>query len=405
MITFTNKTAALLLLLAPALLLAEPKKSTAAQPEGFHELKIGDVAPDFELIGVDEETHTLKDYAEADLLMVAFLSNHCPTSQAVEGRLKKLVKEFKGRGFKLVAINPNDPAALRPDELGYSKYNDSFPEMKRHAKEQDFNFDYLYDGDTQKTALAYGCLATPHVFLFDKERKLRYQGRLDDSRYADEATVTAPDARNAIVALLGGKPAPVEITKPHGCSTKWIDKRQQVASDNEKWEKGEVEVELIDAKGVAALRKNDTKKVRLFNVWATWCGPCVKEFPELVATSRKFGLRDFELITISMDDPKEMPAVKAFLEKNNAIVPDKLKPSLQAEGRKGNAYLFNEASSEALMQALDTEWPGPIPHTLVVAPGGEVIFRHNGEIDGDELRAKILEHMGRFYVPEPEAKP
>jgi thiol-disulfide isomerase/thioredoxin len=193
----------------------------------------------------------------------------------------------------------------------------------------------------------------------------------------------------------------VAETKPHGCSTKWLGKRDQVVTDNDKWEQGEVEVEWIDAKGVAALRKNDTKKVRLFNVWATWCGPCVKEFPELVATSRKFGLRDFEFISISMDDPKELPAVKAFLEKHNAVVPDKLKPSLKAEGRKGNAYLFNEASSEALIQALDPEWPGPIPHTLVVAPGGEVIFRHNGEINGDELRAKILEYMGRFYVPEP----
>jgi thiol-disulfide isomerase/thioredoxin len=407
MITTMNKHAVFLLAaLMPAFVTAEaPKAKKSAMPEGFHELKIGDAAPDFELIGIDEEMHTLQDYAEADLLMIAFLSNHCPTSQAVEGRIKQMVKDYKGKGLKLVAINPNDPAALRPDELGYSKYNDSFPEMKRHAKEQDFNFDYLYDGDTQKTALAYGCLATPHVMIFDKERKLRYQGRLDDSRYADDATVTAPDARNAIEALLAGQPVPVEVTKPHGCSTKWIDKREQVAADNAKWENGEVEVELIDAKGVAALRKNDTKKVRLFNVWATWCGPCVKEFPELVATSRKFGLRDFEFISISMDDPKELPAVKAFLEKYNAIVPDKLKPSLKAEDRKGNAYVFNEASSDALIEALDPEWPGPIPHTLVVAPGGEVIFRHNGEIDGDELRGKILEAMGRFYVPEPEVKP
>ena len=400
MIPTMNKSAILLLAtLLPVLANAEaPKSKKSNMPEGFHELKIGDAAPDFELIGIDEEMHRLKDYEGADLLMIAFLSNHCPTSQAVEGRIKKLVKDYKGKGLKLVAINPNDPAALRPDELGYSKYNDSFPEMKRHAKEQDFNFDYLYDGDTQKTALAYGCLATPHVMLFDK-------GRLDDSRYADDATVTSPDARNAIEALLAGQPVPVEVTKPHGCSTKWIDKRPLVTADNEKWEKGEVEVELIDAKGVAALRKNETKKVRLFNVWATWCGPCVKEFPELVATSRKFALRDFEFISISMDDPKELPAVKAFLEKYNAIVPDKLKPSLKAEGRKGNAYVFNEASSDALIEALDPEWPGPIPHTLVVAPGGEVIFRHNGEIDGDELREKILEHMGRFYVPEPDAKP
>lgn len=406
-----NAPALLLLssLVLPALLsaaeaTAKPKKA-GALPEGFHELQIGDSAPDFELIGVDEEKHTLNDYAEAKLLLVAFLSNHCPTSQAIEGRLKKLLKDHKGQGLRVVAINPNDPAALRPDELGYSLYNDSFPEMKRHAKEQEFTFPYLYDGDTQKTALAYGCLATPHVFLFDQERKLRYQGRLDDSRFADEATVTSPDARLAVEALLAEKPVPVAVTKPHGCSTKWIDKRSQVTADNEKWEKGAVEVELIDAAGIAALRKNDTRKVRLFNVWATWCGPCVKEFPELVATSRKFGLRDFEFISISMDDPEKLPEVKAFLEKQNAIVPDKLKPSLKAEGRKGNAYLFKEASTDALVQALDPEWPGPIPHTLVVAPGGEVIYRHNGVVDGDELRAKILEHMGRFYQPEPAPKP
>lgn len=402
-----NKFAYILLaVLLPALIHAEtPKAKKSALPEGFHELKIGDAAPDFDLVGIDEEKHTLKNYEDADLLMVVFLSNHCPTSQAVEGRIKKLLKDFKGKGLKVVAINPNDPAALRPDELGYSKYNDSFPEMKLHAKEQGFTFPYLYDGETQKTALAYGCLATPHVFLFDKERKLRYQGRLDDSRYADEATVTSADARNAIEALVAGQAVPVEVTPPHGCSTKWIDKRKQLAADNEKWEKGEVEVELIDSKGIAALRKNDTKKVRMFNVWATWCGPCVEEFPELVATSRKFGLRDFEFISISMDDPKTIDEVKEFLEKNNAVVPDKVKPSLQAEGRKGNAYVFNEASHDDLIKALDPEWPGPIPHTLVVAPGGEVIFRHNGPVDGEELRAKILEHMGRFYVPEPDVKP
>jgi thiol-disulfide isomerase/thioredoxin len=299
-----------------------------------------------------------------------------------------------------VAINPNDPGALRPDELGYSKYNDSFEEMKLHAKEQDFDFPYLYDGDTQATARAYGCLATPHVFVFDKERKLQYQGRFDDSRFGDDSTVTSPDARNAVEALLAGQPVTVAETKPHGCSTKWAQKRDTVKTDDEKWAKGGVHVELIDAAGVAALRKNDTKKVRMFNVWATWCGPCVEEFPELVKTSRKFGLRDFEFISISMDDPKTKDEVKKFLEEHNAIIPDKIKPTLAKEGRKTNAYIFSEANSDSLIKALDPEWPGPIPHTLVVAPGGEVVFRHNGEVSGDELRSKILEHMGRFYVPE-----
>ena len=372
--------------------------------EDVKPLKIGSAAPDFNMPGIDGKQHALTDYAKADVLVIAWMSNHCPDSQASEGRVKKLVEDMKGKNFALVAINPNNPEGLRPDELGYSKYNDSLEEMKLHAKEQGFNFPYLYDGDTQATAHAYGCLATPHIFVFDKERKLRYQGRLDESRFADEATVTSPDARNAIEAVLAGKEVTVTETKVHGCSTKWLSKKDGVAKDDEKWEKGTVEVEPIDAKGVAALRKNDTNKVRMFNVWATWCGPCVKEFPELVKTSRKFGLRDFEFISISMDDPKTIAEVKEFLEKKNAIVPDKLKASLAKEGRKGNAYVFSESNSDALIAALDPKWEGPIPHTLVVAPGGEVIYRHNGEVDGDELRGKILEHMGCFYVPEPERK-
>ena len=162
-----NKFAYILLaVLLPALIHAEtPKAKKSALPEGFHELKIGDAAPDFDLVGIDEEKHTLKNYEDADLLMVVFLSNHCPTSQAVEGRIKKLLKDFKGKGLKVVAINPHDPAALRPDELGYSKYNDSFPEMKLHAKEQGFTFPYLYDGDTQLPgSMSYNTARTRWTF-------------------------------------------------------------------------------------------------------------------------------------------------------------------------------------------------------------------------------------------------
>jgi thiol-disulfide isomerase/thioredoxin len=272
--------------------------------------------------------------------------------------------------------------------------------MKLHAKEQGFNFPYLYDGETQAVAKAYGCLATPHVFIFDAERKLRYKGALDDSRYADAATVKSHDARNAVEALLAGKEVAVTETRPHGCSTKWLTKKSGVVADDEKWAKAEVDVETIDAAGVAALRKNGTKKVRLFNVWATWCGPCVEEFPELAKTARKFGLRDFELITISMNRPEEKADVKKFLEENRAANPDKTKKTLKDEGRTTNSYNFEGESQDDLIKALDPEWPGPIPHTLLVAPDGTVIWRHNGEVDGEELRGKVLEYMGRFYKPE-----
>jgi peroxiredoxin len=365
-------------------------------------LAIGAAAPDFRLLGIDDKQHTLADYSNADLLVFAFLSNHCPTSQAIEGRVKKLVKDYRSKGLTLVAINPNHPDGLRPDELGYSKYNDGFDDMKKHAREQDFNFDYLYDGETQAIAKAFGCLATPHVFIFDSQRKLRYQGRLDDSRYADESTVTSPDARNAIEALLSGKEVATPTTKPHGCSTKWLEKKSLVTADNEAWEKGSVEVAPITAEAVAKLRQNGTGKLRLFNVWATWCAPCVEEFPELVKTSRKFGLRDFELITISLDDPKRDAAVKTFLEEQNAILPPKLKPTLAKEGRTTNHYLYQGSNTADLNAALDPEWQGPVPYTVLVGTDGSVLKRWHSPIsDGEALRNDILEIMGRFYVPEP----
>ena len=371
-----------------------------AHAEDVMPLAIGSPAPDFNLPGIDGKQHTLADYKKADVLMVVFLSNHCPASHGCEPRLLKLFADYKGKGLDVVAINPNNPIGLRPDELGYSKYNDSFDEMKLYAKDAKFTFHYLYDGETQATAKAFGCLATPHVFIFDKERKLRYQGRFDDSRYKDESTVTSPDALNAVEALLAGKEVPVKETTPYGCSTKWLTKKDLVKADNEKWAKADVIVETIDAAAVAALRKNDTKKVRMFNVWATWCGPCVEEFPELVKTSRKFGLRDFEFISISLDDPADLKTVKKFLDQNGNVLPSKLKPSLKEEGRNTNCYVFKGANNDELIKALDPEWKGPIPFTLVVGPGGEVVYRVNEEVDGEKLRQTILDYMGDSYVPE-----
>lgn len=375
------------------------RKFADAAPADIHVLKIGDPAPGFSLPGIDGKTHALADYKDAKLLMIVFLSNHCPDSQASEGRIKKFVEEMKGQSFALVAINPNHPDALSPEELGYTKYSDGFDDMKKHAAEQGFNFPYLYDGETQATAKAYGCLATPHVFLFDAQRKLRYQGAFDDSRFADPATVKSSAARNAVAALLAGKPAPVEVTRPHGCSTKWLYKKQHVAEQIEKWRHTPVDVAVIDAAGVTALCKNGTPKLRLINVWSTSCAPCIHEFPELVMTARRFSTRDFELITISTDEPKDAAKVKAFLEKQGAAPPERVKRSLKGEGRTTNSYLFGGADMNAMMNILDPQWPGGMPHTVLISPDGRVLWRQNGVLDGDKLRAAILGYLGRFYKP------
>lgn len=374
-----------------------PAKATDSAPPG---LKIGDRAPDFQLRGIDGRKHSLADYAKADVLMIAFLSNHCPDSNSTAPRLIAFAKQVAGQSFALVAINPNHPDAVSVDELGYSNYSDGFEDMKRYSADMGFVFPYLYDGETQSTARAYGCLCTPHIFVFDRERRLRYKGHFDDSRFADPSTVTSTEGRDAVEAMLAGRPVPVAETAPHGCSTKWLSKKQGIAAKIKRWDSTPVDIERIDVAGIEALRRNGTKKLRLFNVWATWCVPCVEEFPTLVEAARRFSQREFEFITISADDPAQLPRAKAFLEKQGAGLPPRLVASLKEEGRRTNSYVFTGASMAALMRGLDPEWPGGIPHTVLVAPDGRILWRHSGIVDGDELRRQILAVLGLYFTPD-----
>ena len=370
-------------------------------PADAKRLALGDAAPDFHLKGVDGKMYSLADFpaSKAPVLMVVFLSNHCPYSHAAETRLIPLAKEFSGQGLAVVAINPNSPEGVAVTELGYSKYNDSYEEMILYAKDAGFPFPYVYDGDTQQTAKDYGCLATPHVFLFDAQRRLRYAGRVDDSRFEDLKTVKSLDARNAVVEMLAGKPVTVAKTAVVGCSTKWNSKKGDIVLAEEKWKAEPVDLAKIDAVGVAKLAQNSSNRLRLINVWATWCAPCVAEFPELVSLSRRLGNRDFEFVSLSLDDPKLEPQVKIFLEKQHAVPPGRLKRLLKAEGRDATNYLYTEASTDALVKALDPEWPGPLPHTVLIAPGGKILYRHNGPVNSTELLARIVDALGPYYTP------
>jgi thiol-disulfide isomerase/thioredoxin len=217
-------------------------------------LPIGSPAPDFSLPGVDGKTHKLADYASSKILVIVFTCNHCPTAQLYENRIKRLAADYRDKGVALVAIEPNNPAAIRLDELGYTDVSDSFDEMKIRAAYRHFDFPYLYDGDTQSVARAYGPQATPHVFIFDSERKLRYQGRIDNSQR--ESLVKTQDARNAIDALLAGKPVQVTHTGVFGCSTKWISKEAGRVEEMKKIEAEPVTVTLATADDLGKLRNN-----------------------------------------------------------------------------------------------------------------------------------------------------
>ncbi len=375
-----------IVILASALVPAAP--SAAAEGPAIPTLAIGAKAPDFDLPGVDGKRYSLASFAKAKVLVLVFTANHCPTAQAYEERIEKLHADFSSRGVQIVLVSPNDPLALRLDEQGYSDLGDTLEDMKIRAKDRGWTFPYLYDGETEAMSRKYGPVATPHVFVFDAERKLRFVGRVDDDE--NPAKATTHDARNAIEAVLAGKPVPVETTKVFGCSVKWSDKRAWVKEGYEKWAQEPVTLETIDEAGVKALAKNEGgKKLRLINVWATWCGPCVIEFPDLVSIHRIYRGRDFEVVTVNADDPGKREKALEFLK------------TQQASTRN---YAFDKGDPYALIEAVDPKWQGALPHTIVVAPGGEVIYRSEAAFDTLKLRKAIVGWLGRYYHSTPGGK-
>ncbi|SFH86530.1 redoxin domain-containing protein [Planctomicrobium piriforme] len=367
-------------LLSLLLILACSSSIAISAPPGFKTLAIGDSAPAFSLPGTDDKTYSLDSFKDAPYLLVIFTCNHCPTAQAYEDRILQLHADYKDRGVALAAISPNDDQAVRLDELGYSDLGDSLADMKLRAAERGFQFPYLYDGETQATSLAYGVVATPQCFLFDPERKLRYVGRIDDS---DVKTVTSHDLRKALDALLAGKPIPVEKTRTFGCSTKWSDKRTEAQASIEKWNQEPVELSDIGVDEVQALVKNDTPQLLMINVWATWCGPCVTEMPELVDIHRMYRRRDFRMVTITIDDPAQKAAALKVLQTQHASMKN---------------HLSAVPKLDDLADALDAEWNGALPYTVLIAPGGKVIFRQEGQLDPLAVRRAIVDQLGRTYA-------
>ena len=339
-------------------------------------LPVGSPAPDFSLPGVDGRTWSLKDFADSKVLVVIFTCNHCPTAQYYEGRIKELVTDYKNKGVAVVGIMPNDPKSVRLDELGWTDLSDSFDEMKTRAKDHQFNFPYLYDGETESVSRAYGPAVTPHAFVFDAARKLRYVGAIDDSERIQH--VTKHYVRDAIDALLAGKEPPVEQTKVVGCSTKWAGKAESVQAYMNKLAAEPVSVSPADADALKAVRKNDSGKFRLVNFWATWCAPCMVEFHEFVTMNRMYRHRDFELVTVSMNRPDEQKTVLEFLKKE------------QASNRN---LIFASEDREKLINAFEPQWSGAVPYTVLINPEGKIIYSETGSIDALAVRRAIVKAL------------
>ena len=344
-------------------------------------LSLGSPAPDFALPGVDGKIHKLSDYASSGVLVVVFTCDHCPIAQMYEHRIEQLYEEYGKRGVAVVAIQGNDPKALTIDELDSSDTSDTLDEMKIRVQYKHLHYPYLYDGATQAVTRKYGPQATPHVFIFDKDRHLRYEGRMDNS-YRTEMVKTQ-EARNAIDALLAGKEVPVAHTAVFGCSTKWQEKEALREASERKLEAQPVNVELVDAAGLKKLRANPSGHITLISFWATWCGSCVAEFSDLQDTFRMYGVRDFDLVTVSANMPDEKPSVLRFLAKKHAT---------------SRNLLFASDDTTALQAAFDPKWQSAVPYTVLLGADGKVLYSTLGSVDVLELRRKILAAMPSDYI-------
>lgn len=361
------------------LLLASVTVSAVDEPEANHGpaiLAIGADAPAFCLPGIDGQTHCLKDYAGSKVLLLAFICNHCPMSQLYETRLKQLADDYKDRSVGFVAIQPNNPNAVRLDEMGYTDVGDSFDDMKIRAAYRHFNFPYLYDGETQKVAQQYGPTATPHIFIFDAGRKLRYEGRIDNNPRPQ--LVTRRDAREALDELLAGKAVSVPKTPSIGCSTKWLYKAEGRKAELEKIEAKPVDVQPVSVDDLKTLRRNSAGKLLLVDFWATWCSPCVEEFPKMETMYRMYGHRAFDLVTVSINYPDEKPAVLAALQKQHAT---------------NRNLMMGSTDLYALLAGFDPDWNAAVPYTLLIKPDGEVLYKRQGTMDELELRRLIIANI------------
>jgi len=343
-------------------------------------LAIGSPAPDFALPGADGQIHRLADYAASQVLVVVFTCNHCPIAQMYEGRVQQLSDDYRDKGVAVVAIQGNDPNAIRVDELDCSDISDTLAEMKIRVAYKHLRYPYLYDGATQSVTRAYGPQATPHAFVFDRERRLRYEGRVDNS-YRLELVKTR-DARNAIDALLANRPVTVTDTGVFGCSTKWQEKAVGRIEALQKIESQPVTLETASADELRKLRANAEGKMVLIRFWSAPDSDA-REFADLETTYRMYIDRDLAFVTVSTNKPGQRETVQRVLEEQHAT---------------SRNLMFASDDTTALRKAFDPSWDSAAPYTVLIAPDGKLLYREHGKVDVLQLRRTILASLPADYI-------
>jgi len=356
-----------------------------SQTQAVSTLTVGAAAPEFELKDLSGQPHALKNY-RGKLTVITFLSARCPISNAYKDRVKALAEDYAKQGVAFLGINASADEPL--------------DEVRAHAEQNNFSFTILKD-EGNIVADAYAAERTPKVYVIDAEGVLRYQGRIDSSH--NPRLVKRQDLRAALDELLAGKPVSVASTQAMGCILQREEGTQNLAQS--KTAKPAVtkpvatkpaagkpaaaksaakpatavaagpKVPLLKPAAFGALIKQSQGKVLVINFWATWCGPCVAEFPELVKIDLAYRDKGVRMVGITADDLEDLKT--------------KVIPFLREQKAEYENFLQDTDDPQQMVDVVMKDWPGVLPATFVYDKTGKLVWHRFGIIDRDALTAEI----------------
>lgn len=342
----TKKTTRILTL---ALITASLILTTAS---GADRARIGEPAPDFTLPDTTGKVHSLKSY-RGRIAVLGFLGVACPISNAYNERIRAIVSDYSGKNVAFLGINSNFD---EPVEL-----------IREHAAGNKLTFPILKD-EGGRLADTYGAERTPEMFVVDGDGVLRYRGRIDNSQ--ETRRVKRNDLRAALDELIGGKPVTIPEARAFGCLIKRTD--EQAGNFTPK-------VGRLKPADFAKFKAASLGKVLVINFWATWCGPCVAEFPEFVALDAKYRDKGVKFVGISADEISDIDSkVIPFIKEQKALF---------------EMMIQDTDDPEEMIAVVDKEWQGTLPATFIFDKTGKLSYVRYGIIDRDLLIEAIEKAM------------
>jgi peroxiredoxin len=318
---------------------------------------IGQPAPDFTLSDVNGQSHSLKDY-RGKIVALGFISTQCPVSNDYNDRMRAIAESYGKKNVVFLGINAN--------------FNEDTAEIKAHAAKHNLTFTILKDEDSM-VADAYGAERTPELFLIDGEGVLRYHGRIDNAR--DVRQVKRQDLRAALDELLEGKAVSVTEGKAFGCAIKRSQDAKNIKAVKTKAKGADPKIAMLKPADFNKYKDTAKGKVLVVNFWATWCGPCVAEFPELVMIDNKYRDKGVKMVGISVDEIDDI---------NGKVI-----PFIKEQKAAFEILVQDSSDPEDLISLIDKKWEGTLPTTFVFNKQGDIVYTRYGILDRDQLLEAI----------------